>query len=41
MRVYDDVMFKTMPMPGVKLLDPLDEHEEEENNTPEPGVSTS
>jgi hypothetical protein len=39
--VYDDVMFKSMPMPGVKLPEP-DSDEEDDTQTAgnrEPGVS--
>jgi hypothetical protein len=37
-RLYDDVMFKTLPMPGVKLPEP--DSDEEEDNSPLPmGVS--
>jgi hypothetical protein len=39
--VYDDVMFKSMPMPGVKLPEPDSDEEDEQTpgSTREPGVS--
>jgi hypothetical protein len=39
--VYDDVMFKSMPMPGVKLPGPDSDEEDETQpgSTREPGVS--
>jgi hypothetical protein len=40
-RVYDDVMFKSMPMPGVKLPEPESDEEDEQQpgSSREPGVS--
>jgi hypothetical protein len=40
-RVYDDVMFKSLPMPGVKLPEPLSDDEEADDSSAPLGAGVS